>query len=68
MPPRAASTGSIAFGRLESSPSTISRLISIPTTKKKIAIRASFTQATRESSMAKTLPTRKATGVCQNAS
>ena len=49
MPPRAAATGSTAARGRRSSPVTISRLISRPTTKKKTAMRTSFTKSTRVS-------------------
>ena len=42
MPPQAATTGSKAFRGEESSPTSSSRLISNPTEKKKIAMRASL--------------------------
>ena len=45
MPPHAAMTGSKALRTELSSPTNISCLISIPTPKKKMAIRASFTKA-----------------------
>ena len=48
-PPTAASAGSAAARRSRSSPTTSSRLISRPTTKKKIAISPSLTQCRRSS-------------------
>ena len=45
MPPKAATTGRARRRGLASSPRMISYLISRPTTKKKIAISASFTQS-----------------------
>ncbi|MPM75667.1 hypothetical protein SDC9_122661 [bioreactor metagenome] len=53
MPPKAAIIGSAAFLRDESSPTTISLLISRPTTKKKTAMRASLTQWRRVISILK---------------
>ena len=50
IPPRAAIAGIAARLGSASSPSTNSRLISSPTTKKKIAIRPSFTQCSNDSS------------------
>ncbi len=49
MPPIAARIGRLAARGSRSSPHTNSRLISSPTTKKKIAISASFTQWRRSS-------------------
>ena len=64
MPPRAAMPGSTAADRSRSSPATSSRLISRPTTKKKMAIRPSLTQWTRSSLMRKS-PKATVTSVCQ---
>jgi len=47
MPPQAAITGSSAFLKELNSPTKISSLISNPTTKKKMAIKASFTKANK---------------------
>ena len=70
MPPRAAATGSMAARGRRSSPVTISLLISRPTTKKKTAIRTSFTNPTRVSecpswSSDTTSPNARWTSVCQ---
>ena len=46
MPPKAATAGSSTCDRVASSPSSISRLISSPTRKKKTAIQRSLTQTT----------------------
>ena len=43
-PPSAAATGRSALRKVESCPTESSRLISSPTTKKKIAIKPSLTQ------------------------
>ncbi len=48
MPPRAAAIGSAARRKSRSSPTTISRFTSRPTTKKKIAISPSLIQCLRE--------------------
>ena len=53
MPPSAAIAGSAAAARSRSSPTTSSRLISSPTTKKNTAMSASFTQCTNDSVMAR---------------
>ena len=50
IPPKAALTGRIDFSSEESCPTTISRLISSPTTKKKTAISKSLIQCCSESS------------------
>ena len=47
MPPIAAKIGSVACLREDNSPTRTSRLISKPTTKKKIAIRPSLIQCIR---------------------
>jgi hypothetical protein len=47
-PPSAAATGNSALRKLESCPTTSSRLISSPTTKKKRAISPSFTQCSAD--------------------
>ena len=47
-PPAAANTGSEAARQVRSCPSTISRLISSPTSRKKIGISSSFTHSTSE--------------------
>src|SRR5215471_4163879 len=48
IPPTAAATGKMAFFKVERCPTTISRLISRPTTKKNRAIRPSFIQCAPE--------------------
>ena len=53
MPPTAATAGSVARLRSRSSPVTSSRLISRPTTKKKMVMSASLTQWTSDSVMAR---------------
>ena len=65
MPPTAAMHGSSAFFTLESEPRRISCLISSPTTKKKMAIRPSFTQPRSERAWP---ATEKGRGVLQSAS
>ncbi len=67
MPPTAATIGSAAVFGSRRSPVTSSYLISRPTTKKKITIRASLTQCWRVSSIRK-LPRSMPTTVCQNVS
>jgi hypothetical protein len=67
MPPIAATMGRAAVMGSRRSPETISYLISSPTTKKKITIRASLTQCCRVSSRRK-LPRSMAISVCQNES
>ena len=52
IPPSAAAIGTIAAHGSRSSPTAISRLISSPTTKKKIVIRPSLTHASRVSACA----------------
>ena len=52
-PPAAANTGSEAARHVRNCPSTISRLISSPTSRKKIGISNSFTHSTSEWSSAK---------------
>ena len=66
MPPSAAAIGSAARRSSRSSPTTISRLTSSPTTKKKIAIRPSLTQWRSECTKS-TGPNRRPTGVFQKA-
>ena len=63
-PPSAASAGRAAVRRSFSSPVTSSRLISRPTTKKKIAIRPSLTQCWR-SSVIDASPMPIVSSVCQ---
>ena len=53
IPPTAATTGRAAFLNDDNSPWSSSRFISRPTTKKKTAIRPSFTRCPRSSEMAK---------------
>ena len=58
--------GSVAFRKSFNSPSTISRLISRPTTKKNTVISPSLTQWSNDSSISHApMPTRRC--VCQNA-
>ena len=64
IPPSAAAIGSAAWRGVASSPTRISRFISSPTTKKKIAIKPSLTQWSSDSLMAK-LPTPRVIFVCQ---
>ena len=64
IPPSAAMPGRTAADFSRSSPATSSRLISRPTTKKKMAIRPSFTQWVRSSRTEK-LPMVTAISVCQ---
>ncbi len=67
MPPTAATIGSAAVFGSRRSPWTSSYLISRPTTKKKITIRASFTQCCSVSSRWRT-PRSTLIEVCQKAS
>jgi hypothetical protein len=66
MPPSAASTGRAALRALRSSPTTSSRLISSPTTKKNSAISPSLIQC-RRSNASVHRPTSNASSVSQMA-
>ena len=67
MPPIAAAMGSMAFLNDDRSPISISRLISSPTTKKKITINPSLIQCSRDFDI-DIEPKPKETSVCQNCS
>ena len=65
IPPSAAMAGSATLLRSDSSPATTSRLISSPTSRKKIAISRSLIQISRVLSSLNA-PTCSLIGVCRN--